>query len=36
MMPTPEQGNVVGMAIFAALVTLAVLRLLNLKKGDSE
>lgn len=36
ILPTPEQGNVVGMAIFAAFVTLAVLRLLNTRKGDSE
>ncbi len=37
MLPTAEQGNTVGMQIFAALCLLAVMRLINPRnKGDEE
>lgn len=36
MMPTVEEGNAVGMAIFAAFVILGTYRILNTKKGSDE
>lgn len=36
MMPTVEEGNTVGMAIFTAFVMLGMFRLLKPKKGDEE
>ena len=36
MLPTVEEGNTVGMAIFGAFVMLGIFRILNVKKGNDE